>query len=94
MIADAATLRLQPPPDERFTAPAAVRVGGVEHVDAGLERPVHQLERLRLVLAHAVEGGRRSDAAEVAASEHEARYLQAGRSQAPVVHGVREYSVP
>ena len=42
----------------------------------GVERAIHQLERLRLVLAHAEERRRRSDAAEVAAAEAEARDLR------------------
>ena len=94
MIADVDDpLRLQPAPDERLAAAAAVGVGGVEQVDPGVARAVHQLERLRLVLAHPVERRRGSDAAEVAAAQAEPRDFQAGRSQPPVLHHDREYSV-
>ena len=76
-------------PDAGFAAAAAVGVGGVEEIDAGIERAIHQRERLRLVLAHSEERRRRADAAEVAAAQPEPRHLQPGRSEAPVVHRVQ-----
>ena len=65
--------RADPLADVRLAAAAAVRVGGVEPGDAGLPGGVHQLERLLERLALAEEGGRRADAAEVAATEDDAR---------------------
>src|SRR6185503_19364260 len=64
--------RLEPPADVRFAAAAPVRIRGVEEVDPGVERAIHQVERLRFCLAHAEEGRRRADAAEVAAPKTQA----------------------
>jgi hypothetical protein len=47
----------------------------------GVDRPIHQIEGLRFGLAHAEEGGRRSDAAEVAAAESRGGNPKARRSQ-------------
>src|SRR5262245_36623392 len=94
MIADAGPLRFQPAADVRLAASAAVRVGRVEHGDAEIDRAVHQLVRLRFVLAHAEEGRRRSDAAEVAAPEDQPRDCEIGGSQPPIVHRPRAYSDP
>jgi hypothetical protein len=93
MIADVRALRLQPAPDVGLAAPAAVGVGGVEQVDPRVDRAVQQLDGLRLVLAHAVEGRRGPDAAEVAAAQRETRNLEAGRSQPAVLHHGKGYSV-
>ena len=88
LLPDRRSLRLQPSADVAFAAAAAVRVGGVEEIDAGIDRAIHQVERLRLGLAHAEKRRRRADAAEVAAAEPQARNLKAGRSQSSIVHGV------
>src|SRR5438128_923812 len=86
MIANIRSLRLEPATDVRLAAAAAVRIGRVEDIDTGVQRAVHELERLRFVLAHPVEGGRGSDPAEVAASQDDARDFEAGRSQPPIIH--------
>src|SRR5450830_1302780 len=91
-IADVRSLRLQPAPDEGLAASAAIGVGGVEDIDSPVQRAVHQIARLRFVLAHAVEGRRGSDAAEIAASQREAGNLQPGGSEPFVVHRHRAYS--
>ena len=61
-----------PAADVRLAAAAAVRVGRVEPADARVPAGVHDRARLLLVRALAEEGGRRADAAEVAAAEREA----------------------
>src|SRR5262249_16479511 len=70
----------------RLAATPAVRVGGIEEVDALVPRAVHQLERLQFGFAHPEERGRRSDPTEVAAAQPEPRDFQACRSQPPVFH--------
>src|SRR6185436_6800302 len=87
------SLRLQPAADEALAAPAAVSVGGVEDVDAGLERAIHQRPRLPLVVAHPEELRRRSDAAEVAAAERDPRDLQTRRPETPVLHRAPAYRI-
>src|SRR5262249_13577582 len=86
LIADARSLLLQPAPDPCLAAAAAVGVGGIEHVDAGLERAVHQGERLFFGLAHPEERRRASDPAAIAPPERQPRYLQPGSSATPILH--------
>ncbi len=83
----------EPLADRRLAAPAAVGVGGVEHVDAELEGGVHERERLLVALALAVELGGGSDAAEVAAAECDARDLKPGRAERAKVHGAHDCAI-
>src|SRR5437899_266734 len=62
---------LHPSADVGFAAAAAVRIRGVEEVDPGVERAIHQIERLYLGLALAEELGRRANTSEVAAAKPE-----------------------
>ena len=86
LIACSRPFPLEPLSDEGLAPAAAIGIGGVEEIDAGIRRAVHQLECLRLVLAPPVEFGRRSHAAEIPASQAKTRNLQAGRAQPPIVH--------
>src|SRR6266705_933185 len=76
----------EPLSDAGLAPAAAIGIGRVEAIDAGVRRAVHQLERLRLVLAKAIEFARRSHAAEIAAPQAKTRNLQASRDQPPIVH--------
>jgi len=78
--------RFQPAADVALAAAAAIGVGRIEKVDPGVDRAIHQVERLRLGFAHPEKGGRRTDTAEVAAAESQARHAKAGRSQPSIVH--------
>src|SRR5262249_23681884 len=68
-----------PAADPRLARAAAVGIAGVEPVDPGAPGAVH--DRVRLVLRNALaeEGGRRADAAEVAAPEGDAGKGHSGR---------------
>ena len=78
LLPDRRAFRLQPSANVAFAAAAAVGIGGVEEVDPAVDRTIHQIERLRLGLAHAEELGRRADAAEVPAAQAQARDPKAG----------------
>ncbi len=73
LLANRGPLRPQPAADIRFAAPAAVRVGGIEKVHAGVSRVIEQGECLLFVLTHAEERRCRADPAEVAAAQTESR---------------------
>src|SRR3954453_5515602 len=62
-----------PAPDPRLASPAAVRIRGVEPTDAGVPGALHDRERLALRNPLAEELRGRTDAAEVAPPERDAR---------------------
>src|SRR5207244_12967869 len=64
---------LEPGPDDRLGDPAAVAVGGVELVDAGVAGTVHEGEGRHLVLSLPELLRRRADAAESPAAQPEDR---------------------
>ena len=78
LLSGGGAFRLQPSADIGLAAAAAVRIGGVEEIDARVVRVIHQRGRLRLVFALSEKRRRRADAPEVATAEPKARYVQAG----------------
>src|SRR5207244_8456317 len=77
---------LEPGPDDRLGDAAAVAVGGVEIVDAGVPGVVHQGEGRCLVLSLPEQLRRRADAAESPAAQPEDRDSHPGPPKEAVLH--------